>query len=236
MMLTESQSPISRASAVLLVILLAAASAAADVDPELEQRGWEAVTFDDKAENDYRLGEDGAILVVSDRSVSLIQQAVSIDVETTPILVWRWRVDEGVPPTDLARKGGDDRSLALYVTFPFRPEEASLFERMKRGMVEAVAGEAAPGRILSYVFGGDAERGTFLESPYFGAGGMTIVLRPATAAKGEWFEERVDLAADYERVFGSTPDDPTHIAISADSDDTGSSVRAVIEDISFVPR
>lgn len=234
-MVMDSQSILLRASAVLLTQLVAA-GAEADVGPELGERGWEAVTFDDATPNDFRLGEDGAILVASDRSVSLIEQAVTVDIGATPILTWRWRVDRGVPPTDLTRKGGDDRSLAVYVTFPFRPEEASLLERMKRGVVEAVAGEAAPGRILCYVFGGGAGRGSFLESPYFGAGGMTIVLRPASAEKGAWLEERVDLAADYRRVFGSAPDDPTHLAISADSDDTGSSIRAVIDDISFVPR
>ena len=225
-----------RVGCLLLLTALPEGAVVAGMAPELRQRGWEEVTFDGKAANDHRLGDEGTIVVDGDRSVSLIQREVSVDIAATPILTWRWRVDHGVPPTDLTQKGGDDRSLALYVTFPFRPEEASLLERMKRGVVETIAGEAAPGRILCYVFGGESERGAFLESPYFGDGGMTVVLRPATAPTGEWLEERVDLAADYQRVFGSAPDDPTHVAISADSDDTATRIRAALADIAFSAR
>ncbi|MDX1542277.1 MAG: DUF3047 domain-containing protein, partial [Geminicoccaceae bacterium] len=182
------------------------------------------------------LGADGAIQVESERGVSLIQRPVDVDVRATPILTWRWRVDEGVPPTDLTEKGGDDRSLAIYVTFPFRPEEASFFERMKRQLVEAVAGAAAPGRVISYVFGGDGARGDLQPNPWFGEAGATVILRPASATRGEWFEERVDLAADYERVFGSPPDDPTHLAISADSDDTRSRIQAAVDGLQALPR
>lgn len=219
--------------AVVLVISLAHGVGAAALDPALVARGFEHVTFDGKTPNRFTLTPDGAIVVESEQAVSLIQRAVEVDIRQTPILTWRWRVDQGVPPSDLTNKGGDDRSLAVYVTFPFRPGEATWLERMKRRMVEALAGGAAPGRVICYVFGGEGARGEIQPNPWFGDAGATVILRPASSARAEWFEERVDLAADYRRVFGGPPDDPTHLAISADGDDTGSRVRAVIDGLSF---
>ncbi|HEX6142410.1 MAG TPA: DUF3047 domain-containing protein [Geminicoccaceae bacterium] len=223
-------------AAVALLVLALNAAQAAGPGPALIERGWEAVTFEGKPANAYRLTSEGAIEVVSERSVSLIQRPVTVDIEATPLLAWRWRVDRGVPATDLTRKGGDDRSLAIYVTFPFRPGEASLLERMRRAMVEAMAGGAAPGRVLCYVFGGEGQRGAIQQNPWFGDAGASLILRPAGSATGTWLEERVDLAADYRQVFGGTPDDPTHLAISADSDDTGGRVRAFVDGLRFQTR
>ena len=228
--------PLHASAAVALVVLALSTAQAAGLGPALIERGWEAVSFEGKPANAYRLTGDGAIEVVSERSVSLIQRPITVDIEETPVLGWRWRVDSGVPATDLTRKGGDDRSLAVYVTFPFRPDEASLLQRMRRAMVEAMAGGAAPGRVLCYVFGGEGERGAIQQNPWFGDAGASLILRPAGSATGTWLEERVDLAADYRRVFGSAPDDPTHLAISADSDDTGGRVRAFVDGLRFQTR
>jgi hypothetical protein len=51
----------------------------------------------------------------------------------------------------------------------------------------------------------------------------TIALRPAGA--GAW-EETVDLAADFRRAFGEEATALVGLAVSADSDDTGTAVRA----------
>lgn len=219
-----------------LWILIVLPGLAGEVDPRLLEAGWRAFTFEDKKANRFEMLEGGAIRVISDRSVSLLQRPVDVDIEAGPILTWRWRVDQAVPPTDLTRKGGDDRSLALFVTFPFRPGEASLFERMKRALAMMAVGEDAPGRVIAFVFGGDGRRGQVLESPYYGDAGATIIVRAADAPTGQWFEERVDLEAAYRQVFGSAPDAPTHIAITADSDDTHTRASGLVAGISFEPR
>jgi hypothetical protein len=89
--------------------------------------------------------------------------------------------------------------------------------------------------VLVYVFGGAHRRGEALRSPHLGSAGLVRVLRPADSPTGTWFEERVDLAADYRRAFGEEPPDPVQIAISADTDDTRSTARGLIADIAFVP-
>jgi Protein of unknown function (DUF3047) len=86
------------------------------------------------------------------------------------------------------------------------------------------------------VFGGEQPRGTVVDSPHLGAAGAVRVLRPADSPTGEWFEERVDIAQDYREAFGEDPPDPTQIAISADTDDTGSSSRGFVAALAFVGR
>ena len=141
-----------------------------------------------------------------------------------------------MPPTDLTRKGEDDTAITLYVGFPWDPDRASFTERLARPLVEAYAGEEAPGRVLAYVFGGAHERGEVVASPHLGSAGFMRVLRPADSPTGEWFEERVDLLADYREAFGEDPPDPVQIAISADTDDTRSTSRGIVADIAFLGR
>jgi len=220
----------------LLLLLLAVPTIGLTqtVDPELTRVGWQPMLFDGKDPNSFALAPDQSIEVTSQDSVSLLQRAVAVDIDTTPVLTWRWRVDEAVPATDLSKRGEDDRSLAVYVTFPFQPKEASWLERMGRGVVEAVVGSEAPGRVLAYVWGGAHEAGAMVESPYYGSAGKLVILRPAGSPNGRWFEERIDLAADYRAVFGSDPPNPTHVAIGADSDDSKSMARGWIEGVRFV--
>jgi len=220
----------------VLLLTLAPAMTHAVIAPELEAEGWRELPNPNKKENVFSLTPEGAIEVVSNDTVSTLYEPVEVDIDERPILSWRWRVDEPAPATNLSVKGQDDCSLAVYVGFPFDPEQASFFERLKRPLVESWVGDDAPGRVLRYVFCGRHERGEVVESPYLGSAGVIKVLRPADSPTGVWFEERVDLAADYREAFGEEPPDPTQLAIQADTDNTHSSSRAYIADLAFVPR
>jgi len=65
---------------------------------------------------------------------------------------------------------------------------------------------------------------------------MLKILRPGDGPIGVWLTEEVDLAADYRETFGSEPPNPIHIAIGADSDDTGVSGRGSVADLVFTRR
>lgn len=222
--------------ALVLLLALVPGMARAVIGPELEAQGWRELANPNKAENAYRVGPEGAIEVVSENSVSTLYRPVDADIQERPVLTWRWRVEEPAPATDLSAKGQDDCSLAVYVGFPYDPGEASFVERLKRPLVESMAGEDAPGRVLRYTFCGAHERGEVVESPHLGAAGFVRVLRPTDSATSEWFTERVDLAADYREAFGEEPPDPVQIAIQADTDDTHSASRAMVADLVFAPR
>lgn len=222
--------------ALLVALTLGPGVARAVVGPKLQAEGWRELSNPNKAENAYRAGPDGAIEVVSTDSVSTLYRPVNANIRTRPVLTWRWRVDEAAPATDLSEKGQDDCSLAVYVGFPYEPDQASFFERLKRPLVESWAGDDAPGRVLRYVFCGRHQRGEVVESPYLGSAGFIRVLRPADSPSDTWFTEQVDLAADYRQAFGEEPPNPVQIAIQADTDNTHSTSRASVAALTFVSR
>ena len=220
----------------LLTFAVPAPAATIPTGPDLQAAGWREVGVSGKPGNRFIGHRDGTIEVASAASVSRLYRPVDPDLAATPVLTWRWRVDDPVPPTDLTQKGEDDTAITLYVGFPWDPGAASFTERLTRPLVEAYAGEDAPGRVLAYVFGGIEARGEVVESPHLRSAGAMRVLRPADSPTGEWFEERVDLVADYRAAFGEDPPDPGQIAISADTDDTRSTSRGFVAELAFVGR
>jgi hypothetical protein len=204
-------------------------------DPVLKEKGWELLTFEKKKPNLFQHAGDETVRIVSENAVSLLYRKVDLDLAQTPNLTWSWKVDQAVSPTDLSVKGKDDRSVALYISFPFDKERAGFWEKFIRSLVVAFKGEDTPGRVLTYVWGGDVERGQIIESPYLKSAGGMIILRGARDETGVWYDETVNIAEDYERIFGVPANQPYQIAISADTDDTKEKSDALVRNIRFAP-
>jgi len=135
---------------------------------------------------------------------------------------WDWEVTASVPPTDLTLKGGDDRNLSVY--FVFMPEDSLPKANAK---LTAVLGNTHA-RVLMYVWGGKHIRGEILPTPYLNELGRTLILRPAGTGQAS---ERVNLKTDFQRAFGTEPTRLIGIAISADSDDTDTKIRARVSNM-----
>jgi hypothetical protein len=83
-------------------------------------------------------------------------------------------------------------------------------------------------RALMYVWGGKHTRGEILPTPYLNELGRTFILRPAGTGQAS---ERVNLKTDFQRAFGTEPTHLIGIAISADSDDTDTKIRARVSNM-----
>jgi hypothetical protein len=225
-----------RALAVLAV--LAAVPAGAEplaLGPDLAGLGWQEFTFDGLAPNRFIGHEDGALEILGEDSISALYHAVEAPLDKMPCLAWRWRVDESGPPSDLRDPERDDRAVAVYVTYPYDAARAGFWESVVRVFVEMARGEAAPGRVLSYAWGGLGERGEVQPSPFLGAAGEIVLLRPGgEQPNGVWLDECVDIAVDYRRAFGAPAALPSHVAVIADSDNGGTRTHAFVRDIRFV--
>ena len=207
-------------TAVWTVIISLAASATV-ASPVPFDRSWKEQGFLRLWTNDYSF-RGRQLDVVSDGTVSLVWRPVDPDLRNATKASWRWRVTEGVEATDLTRKGGDDRNLALYFVFVDEETAARLNPSNARRLLRNDSTRA-----LIYVWGGAHARGDILPSPYH-PGLRSKVLR--NGAEGT-FAESVDLAADYRRAFGETPGVLVGLGVSADSDDTDGRVRASIADL-----
>lgn len=186
--------------------------------PSLEAAGWDAITFRGIPATAFRADGADTLAVVAERSSSVIAKRLPASAFDATRAAWRWRVDEGPPATDLARRGGDDRALALY--FAFAPEADRSAAEAGRSSLRSLL-LTGRGRLLVYVFGGDGERGRIIENPYTRGRGVYVIRRPAGAQAGAWLSEEVDLARDYRAAFGEEPGILVGLAVASDSDDTG---------------
>lgn len=183
---------------------------------------WKHQRFSLFSKNSY--GLNGKRLDVrSDGSVSLVYYRLDPMLWTAGAASWSWQVDQSVPATDLARKGGDDRNISLYAVY-LPPKDA---ERLKGASVRKLL-TTKTARVLTYVWGGNYKRRSLIPSPYIGERGASIILRPSGTGG---FKERVDLKADYKRAFGADDAVLVGIAVSADSDDTDTNIVASLSDL-----
>lgn len=184
--------------------------------------GWAEQRLSLFSSNDYSFGDD--LTLVSDGAVSIAWTRVNRDDWGARAASWRWQVDQSVPPTDLGVKGGDDRNISVY--FVFVP--APLAPALEGANIRALLGNDDV-RILQYVWGGNHAPRALIASPYGPAGqGAIIALRQAGTGA---HDETVDLAADYARAFGGDAGALVGLAVSGDSDDTNSTIRARLGDL-----
>jgi len=163
------------------------------------------------------------LLVESDGGVSLLWRPLPENVWQAKTASWSWSVGTSVPPTDLSQKGGDDRNLSLY--FIFAPQDLAA-KAQDLGIRKLLGNPEI--RVLMYVWGGSHERNAVVASPYLGARGKTIVLRPAGTGQRD---ETIDFRSDLDRVYGSRDLMLIGLAVSADSDDTETRIEAGISDL-----
>jgi len=221
------------AALVSLVGLTALADTAPRLPDEIVAGGWEEITFDGKRPNRYAACGPECVEITTEASVSMIGRPADADLTDRPILTWQWKIERPVEESDLATKGKDDRAVGVYVTFPYDPETASLSEKLLRPMVEMARGADAPSRVIAYVWGGFGNRGDTIESPFFGSVNAMVICRTKVDPVGKWLDERFDVAADHERIFGFRPKTAAHVLLTADSDDTGADNRAFVRRIAF---
>lgn len=215
----ERYHPMRRLTALALTLAMLAPLPAAATGP-VAFDGWTEQRFSLFSPVRFRQAGN-SVSIRADSGVSLIWRALPQAFWPARNARWSWEVGQGVPATDLTLKGGDDRNLAVY--FVFMPEDVAR-KFGDRPNLRSLLGEDQA-RVLVYVWGGDAARGQVLPSAYLGARGRTVVLRGPVTGQ---FSERVDLAADHARAFGSAPAALVGLAVSADSDDTDSVIEATL--------
>lgn len=227
------------ASVLMLAMPAAAAETETAIDARLTEAGWSLFENSQWKPARFGLTQDGAIRVTTDDSTALIWREVAPRAKSRRYLSWRWRVDAAMPPTDISVKGGDDRPLALHVWFEDPPDRKSFFGSVRAAVLEGLFGIPVSGRVLTYVWGGTGKPGDAQRNPHIGVDSWMIVRRvqgagaAPDAERGKWVEERVDLAADFQRGFGEAPPPARIVAIAADSEDTHTASTAFVRDIRF---
>ncbi|WP_309398214.1 DUF3047 domain-containing protein [Cerasicoccus maritimus] len=194
-----------------------------------QMENWEALTFPLQTDTAYSITPEGYLCASSNDSVSAIVLAKKFQPATTPILTWRWNVDNTLSKGDAQQKDGDDFPLRVSVCFKFDPKSVSASERRWFKMQKLVWGDYPPYRVLHYVFANRSDLPeNILPCPYSDRARI-IVKRSGSGDLKQWHQERANILEDFRAAFGEEPPADAVISIMADSDNTHESSTAYVD-------
>lgn len=175
---------------------------------------WQPKVFSGKTS--YSLeSTDGrtALRADSKAAASGLIRKVNVNLNTTPILHWSWKVDNLLAGADERSRAGDDYPARVYVVF---------------------SGGAAFWRTIAinYVWSNKQPINSNWRNAFTGNARM-IAMQSGSGRVGEWVEERRDVLADYRRLFGAEPGNVDAVAIMTDTDNTSTAATAWYGDIWF---
>jgi Protein of unknown function (DUF3047) len=206
-----------KAAALLLLALSApAALAQAGLFSATGLDGWTERTFEGKQPTRYRLIRDSGVQVLQadcQASASGWIRKQKIDLERTPVLRWRWKVERVYPDVREREKKGDDFPARVYVVLG----SGQMLSRT---------------RTLVYVWASTEPQGRDWPSAYTRQAHM-VALRSGASGAGQWHEERRNVRADFKRYFGIDIAAADGVAVMTDCDDAGGSMRAWYGDVRF---
>jgi hypothetical protein len=189
--------------------------------------------------NRFSLVEDEGITVLKVQSHDAsgsVGLSADIDLQATPILQWRWRVDHSLRGAAFHLKSGEDHAARVYVFFDVPRESLSFADRTRIRLARSVMSNDVPTAALCYVWDNNHPIGTSGWSPYTNRV-RKIVLQSGNGLANRWVSERRDVAADYRAAFGLGPHQPLPrvigVAVGSDTDQTNETVTAWFGDLSF---
>jgi DUF3047 family protein len=180
--------------------------------------GWGRQTWGGAPKYDFTLIEQDGQRVIRLRSAgdsSNMSKDIrgKVSLASTPILEWSWKVTVLPKGADGRRAATDDQAGQIYVAWPRFPQ-------------------ALRSQVIGYIWDTTAPAGSTFKSQKTGT--VTyVVVRSGVADLGKWLTERRDVRADFKRIYGEDPEDPSGISIGIDSDDVKSTAEAFFGRIVF---
>lgn len=200
--------------------------------------GWETVKItEDKKPTQYKLVDDGGTVVLNaraDAAASGLGQATKIDIRTTPVLEWRWKVSRLIASADNAVGPKEDSPARIVLSFGGDRAKLPLTDRLALSLADQRSGKMTPYGTLMYVWSNKAPVGTVIPNPHTGRVQM-IVASSGPAGVGTWQSLKRNVLEDYRRAFHEEPGLLMSVGVLTDTDNTGESVEAWYGDIRVLP-
>ena len=159
------------------------------------------------------LGGNDVLRATSVGSASGLFRKIRDDLDSTPFLNWRWRVEAALQGSDERTRAGDDFAARVYVVsnHPVLPWL---------------------GRAVNYVWSGSQPVGRAWPNPR-SRFVRQMALRSGNGDSRRWVGERRDVRADFREFFGKDLRSVDAVAIMTDTDNAGGSAVAHYGEIRF---
>ena len=145
-----------------------------------------------------------------------IARKIRINVETTPILEWQWKLTQLPAGADLRQRPTSDAAPHVFVVWPRTPA-------------------LLRSQLIGYIWDATLPVGTVQQSQKTRTVRF-IIVRSGTSQLGRWQTERRNVADDFRLVYGAEPDAPGAVALSIDTNDTQSSSEGFVGPLLFRSR
>jgi hypothetical protein len=177
--------------------------------------GWEEKRFSGKTEYQLVKEGDATILKATSRATaSGLFKKKRIDLQQTPYLNWRWRVDKPLQSLAEKTKSGDDYGARIYVVI-----DGGLFFWNTKA--------------INYVWASTVPTGESWPNAFAGKSAMMVALRSSTDKAATWYQEKRNVYADLKEFFGPEVRYIDAVAIMTDTDNSGQQTTAYYGDIFF---
>lgn len=165
--------------------------------------GWELSVTTGKAQ--MQLVEDEgqqALRMRSEQASFAIQKQQRVALQTTPWLVWQWKVTAIPPGGDFRRSATDDQAAQLIVAF-------------------------SSSHFLTYIWDSTVPKGTLgsAPAPLFKKL-FALVMQSGSTGVGTWMTERRNLIEDYKQAYGEEPEALEGLRIQINSQHTKSNAES----------
>ncbi len=176
--------------------------------------GWEEEVFSNQTRYQI-ITQNGhqALAAASRASASGLVKKIRVDLEQTPYLNWRWRIEHPLPPLNERSKAGDDYAARVYVI-----ASGGVFFWKTRA--------------LNYVWSSSQAIGSHWPNAYTSQVRM-LAVRSGSQDTGRWITEKRNVYQDLRRIFGEHIRYIDAVAIMTDSDNSGLSSHAYYGNIFF---
>ena len=176
---------------------------------------WQSKAF--KGQTHYQLENlDGTTVLKAESSGSAsgLFKEQRIDLRKTPVLNWRWRIENGLGNINEQSKAGDDYAARVYVV---------------------VSGGIAfwRTRAINYVWASTSPKGKIWPNAFAGKHAIMIALRSSSDPTGTWYSEKRNILSDLKQQFGEDFNHIDAVAIMTDTDNAQGKTTAYYGDIYF---
>lgn len=176
---------------------------------------WTSKEF--KGQTRYQLTAlDGVrvLMAESSDSASGLFREQRIDLQKTPFMNWRWRIENRLGNINEQEKSGDDYAARIYVVV----SGGLVFWRTKA---------------INYVWASTSAKDKIWPNAFAGDHAMMVALRSSGDQTATWYTEKRNILADLKQLFGEDIHTIDAVAIMTDTDNAEGKATAYYGDIYF---